>query len=46
MSVHDMQSIVNPEEFSEPVFASDETRNVLMPMGFTSDNVAERFDVT
>ncbi|EMG51104.1 Acaa1b 3-ketoacyl-CoA thiolase B [Candida maltosa Xu316] len=37
-----------PTRISEPLFqdASDEAKNVLMPMGITSENVAEKYGIT
>lgn len=46
MSMNDMTSSVDPEKISPDVFESEEARNCLMPMGLTSENVAERFNVT
>jgi len=46
MSNFDMQGQVDPNFISEAVFESDTARNCLIPMGMTSENVAEKFGVT
>lgn len=41
-----MNSSVNPENLSELVFENEKARNCLLPMGHTSENVAEKFGIT
>lgn len=45
MSMYDMQSSVNPELISDEVFENEAARNCLLPMGQTSENVAEKFGI-
>ena len=42
MSLFDMQSAMNPELLSDSVFEHPIARDCLMPMGQTSENVAEK----
>lgn len=46
MSTADMNGVVDPEKISEAVFEHPKARNCLMPMGITSENVAEKFNIT
>ena len=46
MSLYDMNNMVNPEAVSEPVFEHPEACKCLMPMGLTSENVAEKYGIT
>jgi len=46
MSMYDMQASVDPEKISDLVFESETARNCLMPMGQTSENVAEKYGIT
>jgi len=46
MSLYDMQSSLNPESLSESIFENEQARNCLIPMGQTSENVAEKYKVT
>ena len=47
MSMYDMQSSAPPPDLiAESVFENEKARNCLMPMGQTSENVAEKFGVT
>lgn len=46
MSVYDMNSAVNVEKLSESVFEDEKARVCLMPMGETSENVAEQYGIT
>lgn len=45
MSLYDMQSAMNPELLGEAVFSHAQARDCLMPMGQTSENVAEKFGI-
>jgi len=44
MSLHDMTAAVGP--INEKVFSNDSAKNCLLPMGQTSENVAERYGIT
>jgi len=46
MSNFDMAAVLAPEGISEAVKKSESARNCLIPMGVTSENVAEKFGVT
>jgi acetyl-CoA acyltransferase 1 len=46
MSVYDMNNMVNPEALSDNVFEHEQASKCLMPMGITSENVAEKFGIT
>ena len=46
MSLFPMQGVVAPDCISQQVFDCEGARNCLMPMGVTSENVAERYGVT
>ena len=46
MSLYDMQATVDPEKIAEEVFEHDKARNCLVPMGVTSENVAEKYGIT
>jgi acetyl-CoA acyltransferase 1 len=46
MSMTDMSGSVDPEKISQEVFDNEVARNCLMPMGITSENVAERFNIS
>lgn len=46
MSLYDMQATVDPEKIAEDVFEHEKARNCLVPMGVTSENVAEKFGIT
>lgn len=46
MTHFDMINSVNPEKLSEGIFEHEGARNCLLPMGITSENVAERFGIT
>lgn len=43
MSMYDMNKSVDPETLSDAVFEHEQARNCLMPMGVTSENVAEKY---
>jgi len=45
MSLYDMQASVDPEKISDQVFEHELARNCLVPMGVTSENVAEKFGI-
>jgi len=45
MSLFDMNNQVDPEKLSESVFECEGARNCMIPMGVTSENVAEKFGV-
>jgi acetyl-CoA acyltransferase 1 len=42
MTMYDMQSSMNPENLAEQIFDNEKARDCLMPMGQTSENVAEK----
>jgi acetyl-CoA acyltransferase 1 len=46
MSLYDMQSSLNPENLSELIFENEKARNCMVPMGETSENVAEKFGIS
>jgi acetyl-CoA acyltransferase 1 len=46
MSTGDMSAAVNPETLWAPIFDHEVARNCMLPMGLTSENVAEQFGVT
>jgi acetyl-CoA acyltransferase 1 len=46
MSLFDMQSSLDPGTLSEQIFEHEIARNCLIPMGQTSENVAEKFGIT
>ncbi|PHJ20113.1 acetyl- acyltransferase b [Cystoisospora suis] len=46
MSHFDMMTTLNPEKLSERIFANEQARNCLLPMGLTSENVATKFGIT
>lgn len=45
MSVYDMNSLVDGERVSEEVFNTPKAANCMIPMGITSENVAEKYQV-
>jgi len=45
MSMYDMMKSVDPEKLSGAVFEHPKAQLCLMPMGITSENVAEKFNV-
>jgi acetyl-CoA acyltransferase 1 len=45
MSLWDMNAQMDPEKISEEVFATPAASNCMIPMGITSENVAEKFQV-
>ena len=45
MSLYNMNGSVDPEKIAEAVFESEPARNCMIPMGITSENVAEKFGV-
>jgi acetyl-CoA acyltransferase 1 len=44
MSLYNMNSI-DPEKIAEAVFESETARNCMVPMGITSENVAEKYGI-
>jgi len=46
MSLYSMESGVDPNVLSPKVFDHPVAQTCLMPMGITSENVAEKFKVT
>lgn len=46
MSLYSMEASVDPNTLSNKVFEHPKAQNCLMPMGITSENVAEQFKVT
>eukprot|EP00921_Rhytidocystis_pertsovi_P017880 GHVQ01028080.1.p1 GENE.GHVQ01028080.1~~GHVQ01028080.1.p1 ORF type:complete len:476 (-),score=64.28 GHVQ01028080.1:310-1737(-) len=46
MTQYDMMGIVSPEKIAESVFENETARNCMLPMGVTSENVAEKYQVT
>ncbi len=45
MSIYDMNNLVDGEKVSEEVFNNPKAANCMIPMGITSENVAEQFKV-
>jgi acetyl-CoA acyltransferase 1 len=45
MSLYDMNSIVSEKTVAKEVLKNEQARYCLLPMGETSENVAERFGV-
>jgi len=45
MSLFDMNSTVDGEKISEEVFNNPQAANCMIPMGITSENVAEKYNV-
>ena len=43
MSLYDMNSLVDPNKLSEDLFENDEAANCLIPMGMTSEILAEKY---
>ncbi|PFH38405.1 putative acetyl-CoA acyltransferase B [Besnoitia besnoiti] len=46
MSHFDMMTTLNPEKLSERIFTDEQARNCLIPMGLTSENVAQKYGIT
>lgn len=46
MSLYSMQDSINPENLAPAVFDHPKTQACMMPMGLTSENVAEQFGIT
>lgn len=46
MSLYSMESGVDPNVLSPKVFDHPQAQTCLMPMGLTSENVAEKYNVT
>ena len=46
MSMYDMNKSVDPEKISDAVFEHDKARNCIIPMGVTSENVAEMYKIS
>ena len=46
MSNGNMQTTVDVNLLSEEVFENPQTQNCMIPMGITSENVAEKYGVT
>ena len=46
MSMGDMMSAVDPNTLSPMVFENERAQKCLMPMGLTSEEVAEKFGIT
>ena len=45
MSIYDMNNLVDGEKVSDEVFNNPKAANCMIPMGITSENVAEQFKV-
>jgi len=45
MSLYNMNNSVDPEKIAEAVFENEKARNCMIPMGITSENVAEKYGV-
>lgn len=45
MSIYDMNNLVDGEKVSEEVFNCPKAANCMIPMGITSENVAEQFKI-
>jgi len=46
MSMYDMQKSVDPEKLSDTVFDHPMAQKCLMPMGITSENVVEKYNIS
>lgn len=46
MSMYDMNKSVDPEKISDAVFEHEKARLCIIPMGVTSENVAEAYKIT
>ena len=46
MSIYDMNKSLDPEKLSDAVFEHEKARNCLLPMGVTSENVAEKYNIS
>ena len=46
MSTGNMNSAVDPEQLWSPIFDHEVARNCMMPMGMTSDGLADTYSVT
>mmetsp|Transcript_65412 Transcript_65412/g.117782 ORF Transcript_65412/g.117782 Transcript_65412/m.117782 type:complete len:429 (-) Transcript_65412:193-1479(-) len=46
MSMYNMASAFNPEKFSKDIASNELAASCLMPMGITSENVAEKYNVS
>lgn len=46
MSIYDMNKSVDAEKISDAVFEHEKARNCIIPMGVTSENVAEMYKIT
>eukprot|EP00356_Strombidium_inclinatum_P009788 CAMPEP_0170481300 /NCGR_PEP_ID=MMETSP0208-20121228/1789_1 /TAXON_ID=197538 /ORGANISM="Strombidium inclinatum, Strain S3" /LENGTH=419 /DNA_ID=CAMNT_0010753977 /DNA_START=16 /DNA_END=1275 /DNA_ORIENTATION=+ len=46
MSLYDMNNMISPDTLADQVFEHDEAQKCLMGMGQTSDNVAEKFNIS
>lgn len=46
MSLFSMMGQINPEALADEVYEHPEASKCLMPMGITSENVAEKFGIT
>lgn len=46
MSLNPMEGGVDPNLLSQKVFEDEKAQKCLIPMGITSENVAEKFGVT
>lgn len=45
MSLYDMNNLVDGEKIAEEVFETPKASNCMIPMGVTSENVAEKFNI-
>lgn len=45
MSLYDMNNLVDGEKIAEEIFETEKAANCMIPMGMTSENVAEKFKV-
>jgi acetyl-CoA acyltransferase 1 len=45
MSLYNMNSSVDPEKICEAIFENEQARNCMIPMGITSENVAEKYGI-
>ncbi len=45
MSLYNMNGTIDPEKISEAIFECEPARNCMIPMGITSENVAEKFKI-
>lgn len=45
MSLFDMNGMVNPDVLSDELFENEDASNCMLPMGLTSENVCEKYNL-